>query len=208
MIVTYAQATVDFWEAAGFAPELLYTIDGISYYQVDVPPESAQLQSPDYLKLVMDEQAKYPDILRVRFAPPIYTVKFDGRFAVTPSKEIKGAFAIPMSRDKQILEKMFLTPKARPNQVPDFPILKSPRALLNAIVKTLQRKFADRIAFFISPGVAETFDARMVATILSQDLQQQIVLPDAPQGVEGEGEDGDYDDAEEVPTAKCKISMT
>ncbi len=163
MIVTFQQATVDFWKEQGFEAEFQFEDAGYKYWQVDVPQDHKMLTSPAYLDLVFKEQRDYPDMIRTRFKAPMYVVMVGKRVAMTPAKQEGEAMTMPIARDLRLLRSIFTKPDKK--QVPKYLKLKRPNQIVNAMHEV--RQFGVQVvAYYMTDKHVETFRIDTVSSII------------------------------------------
>lgn len=189
MIVTFMQATVDFWKEQGFEAELQYEDGGYKCWAVDVPQEHKMLTSPEYLELILQEQKEYPEMVRARFKAPLYVVLMDRRVAMTPLKLEGSPMGMPISKDLRLLRSIFTKPDKK--QQPKYLKLKRPNQIVNAM-REVRQFGVQYIAYFMTDDKVETFKIDTVAPI----IKPRVELVGADLGDVASGDD----DVSEVPS--------
>ena len=105
MITTYDPDVVRYWTERDSKPCSALDFDGICYWQIDVPEGDARLRDPEYVQLLLRGKfLLYPAILRKRLELPLYTITQGGLWAETRIGDDNEIRAVPLSRDKRLLQ--------------------------------------------------------------------------------------------------------
>lgn len=169
-MLTFSTSIVEWWQKRGIMAALRYQIDGLDYWEIDVPPEHEDLKSEEYKKLIEAEKAAYMAVLYRRFRPPMFAVESRHRIAVTVNKA--GENCLPLARDKKTLREVFLRPDK--NQVPKFKHLKRPNQIRNVLKQMDADGIKQILWFFGDHGEnAEAFNIRTVLALYGLNATQE-----------------------------------
>ncbi len=160
-IITYSKATADWWKEHGYNTNVAFTTDEIDYWSIDVEDGDKELSNPEYIQIVMEEMQKYPEILRIRFAPVLYTVMVSQQIAMMPNKE--GRMTLPLSRNLKLLRSVFTKPEKK--QTPKYKELKRGTQIVDAM-KRMATNGVHLISYFVDDTIIETFDIENIVNIL------------------------------------------
>ncbi len=151
-VTTTSEDIADFWAERGFEPKVLFELDGVKYWKVEVPDDHEMLGHPEYVALAFQEKLNWHHVVKRRLSPKLYGVKKGGQFADVRDPE--GKRAIPMARSRNILQKALTN--AATGEGPEIVPLGTPEKIRHALVKA-GRAGIDRILFFAAEGFTETF---------------------------------------------------
>jgi hypothetical protein len=165
MITTTVDQIVEFWKERGFSPELRYSCDGISCWNIDVPEDHGDLKHPDYVGMLIQEKMAFPSIIRRRLQPVVYTLKSGKHYAMVEQPGFD--CVIPLSRTKHLLQFGFTNPAT--GECPAIVPLKTTEQV-HSVVKRLKNSGARGVMCIVTPEVAETIDIDEALRSLEQPL--------------------------------------
>jgi len=169
-VLTFSPSIVEWWQKRGIMAALRYQIDGLDYWEIEVPLDHEDLKSEEYKKLIEAEKAAYMAVLYRRFRPPVFTVESRHRIAITVNKA--GENCLAMARDKKTLREVFLRPDK--GQVPKFRHLKRPNQIRN-VLKAMDAGGIKQILWFFGDHGenAEAFNIRTVLLLFGLSAAQE-----------------------------------
>ena len=126
------------------------------------------LASPEYLELVLAEQKDYREMIRKRFAPPMFTVIINRRVAMTPMQQQDQPMAMPIARDLHLLQSIFTKPERK--QFPKYMKLKRVNQIVNAM-REVRQFGVQYVAYYVSSNIVEAFKLDVVATAIMPRIQ-------------------------------------
>lgn len=152
IITTTLEDIADFWAERGFEPDLLYHLDGVSYWKVEIDDKHEMLGHPDYIGLLVKEKMNWRNIVYKRMRPVLYTVKLDKHFADV--RDPQGKRAVPLARDKELLKKALTNTETE--ECPTIvPLKKSEK--VHRVLSQAHQSGVDRVLFFATDRFTETF---------------------------------------------------
>lgn len=164
MIATTSTDVVDFWGRRTFGAKTRYIVDGIACWNIDVPEDHPDLKHPDYIGLLVREKMAQPSIIRRRLAPPLFSVKKDGHFALVSQPGFENV--VPVSRTKQLLQLGFTNPAT--GECPDIVQLK-PTKKIQRVLHRMQQSGASGVMCVVTSDAAETYDINAAIASLGHD---------------------------------------
>ncbi len=151
-ITTCLKDIADFWSKQGFDPKILYHLDDISYWRIEVDDGHKMLGHPDYVGLILKEKMHWRHLLHKRMQPVLYSAKKGSHYADVRDPE--GNRAVPLARSRKLLKKALTDPDT--NTCPDIVSLKKLNKIHHILTKA-QREGVDHILFFATDEFTETF---------------------------------------------------
>lgn len=151
-VTTALKDIADFWSERGIEPAVMYTLDGITYWRIEVPDDHEMLGHPSYVGLVVQEKLNWRHVLHKRMQPVLYSVKKGGHYADV--RDPGGNRAVPMARSRELLKKALTHPETQ--TCPEIIPLKKSDKIHKMLVKA-HRAGVDRILFFAADEFTETF---------------------------------------------------
>jgi hypothetical protein len=161
-VTTTYEPIVDFWAERGFEPKELYRLDGIAYWQIEVPDDHEMLTHPEYVTLAFQEKLNWHHVVRRRLQPKLYSVKKNGHYADVRDPE--GRRAVPLARSRELLRRALTNPAT--GEGPDIIELKKPKKI-RIVLDKAQRFGVDRIMFFAAEGFTESISLEEAMVALS-----------------------------------------
>jgi hypothetical protein len=160
MVVCFLPELVAWWQEKGVETTPLCTVDGVQYYKVDVQDEK-MLGDPEYVGLVVRERAKFPEVVKKKFSPPLYYVSLWGE--AVNSKDRDGNVAIPVGRDEESVAWLFNT-KGDPGL--SIECCDTHGSVVRLIREGLDAG-ATRVMYALSPGYVENFATDNILRVVS-----------------------------------------
>ena len=140
------------------------TVDGVDYWNINVPSTEPELKNPEYLSLMFSEHLDYPRVLAKRFAPTLYTIEADGHMATVKSANVVG-YAVPICRDAATLRAAFYKPDK--GQMPKFPKLNSKYKILRCLKRMLDGPGSIIAVNYYTGSIVEHFQLQQVINVLT-----------------------------------------
>lgn len=151
-VTTTLKKIADFWAERGFKPEVLYELDGITYWRIAVDDEHPMFKHPEYVALAFEEKLQWHHVVRRRLQPKLYGVKKNGFYADV--RDPGGERAVPLARSREMLRRALTDPVT--NEGPQIIPLKDRKKIHQVLLKA-HRAGVERILFFAAEGFTETF---------------------------------------------------
>jgi len=152
ILTTLLDDIADFWAERGITPEKLYTLDDVTYWQMEVDENHEMLAHPEYVQLVFQEKMQFRNVLRKRMSPVLYSVKKGKHYADV--RDPQGNRAVPLSRSRTLLTQALTNPDTRIAPI-IIPLKQSKR--VRYVLDKAMRSGVTRILFFAAEGFTETF---------------------------------------------------